>query len=41
LIGKVWKGSPGYYWQGSLDDVRVYNRALSASEVAQLYALGR
>jgi hypothetical protein len=32
------------YWQalaGSLDDVRAYSRALSASEVAQLYQAGR
>jgi concanavalin A-like lectin/glucanase superfamily protein len=27
----------GEYWDGSLDDVRVYNRALSATEVAALY----
>ena len=26
------------YFQGSIDDVRIYNRALSASEVRQLYA---
>ena len=31
-------GSP---YSGSLDDVRVYNRALSAGEVLQLYNLGR
>ena len=30
-----------YYFTGSLDDVRVYNRALSAAEVRQLYNLGR
>ncbi len=29
------------YLGGSLDDVRVYNRALSAAEVLQLYNLGR
>lgn len=29
------------YWKGKLDDVRVYNRALSSQEVAQLYAAGR
>jgi len=29
------------YFTGSLDDVRVYNRALSANEVLQLYNLGR
>ena len=28
------------YFSGSIDDVRVYNRALSAAEVLQLYALG-
>ena len=28
------------YWKGKLDDMRVYNRALSASEVRQLYVLG-
>jgi hypothetical protein len=26
------------YWNGYLDDMRVYNRALSASEVAELYS---
>ena len=29
-----------YYWNGSLDDVRVYNRALTGSEVTQLYGGG-
>ena len=29
----------GQQWIGSLDDVRIYNRALSSNEVAQLYAL--
>jgi hypothetical protein len=28
------------YFNGSIDDVRIYNRALSASEVQQLYNLG-
>jgi len=28
------------YWKGKLDDMRVYNRALSVSEVKQLYMLG-
>ena len=31
----------GNYWQGNLDDVRVYNRALSASEALQLYNQGK
>jgi hypothetical protein len=30
-----------YPWRGSLDDVRVYERALSASEVAQVIACAR
>jgi len=28
-------------FQGSMDDVRIYNRALSATEIKQLYNLGR
>ena len=32
--------SSWYYFNGNLDDVRVYNRALSASEITQLYNLG-
>jgi hypothetical protein len=28
-----------YFFHGSIDDVRVYNRALSASEASQLYAI--
>ncbi len=27
------------YWSGSIDDVRIYNRALSSNEVTALYAL--
>ncbi len=34
LIGKGWDGCS---WDGMIDDVRIYNRALSASEVEQLY----
>jgi hypothetical protein len=28
-------------WSGAIDDVRIYNRALSASEVQQLYLMGK
>jgi len=28
------------YFNGKIDDARIYNRALSASEVLQLYKLG-
>ncbi len=32
---------PGpYKWNGSLDDVRIYNRALSQKEITRLYKLG-
>jgi hypothetical protein len=34
-------GAPIYPNTGLSDDVRVYNRALSASEVKQLYLMGR
>ena len=37
-IGEINSGFPSYYG-GSLDDIRIYNRALSASEVAQLYSI--
>ncbi len=37
-IGRV-DGS--YYFNGSIDDVRIYNRALTAAEVLQLYNLGK
>jgi hypothetical protein len=37
-IGKNANGAE--YFPGSLDDVRVYNRALSAAEIKQLYQLG-
>lgn len=29
------------YFKGSIDEVRIYNRVLSADEISQLYALGR
>ena len=29
------------YWSGKIDDVRIYNRALSAAEVKRLYELGK
>jgi hypothetical protein len=31
----------GQFFSGSLDDVRIYNRALSAGEVKQLSNMGR
>ena len=34
------KENAAEFWDGIIDDVRVYNRALSADEVARLYDLG-
>ena len=38
---KIGVRNSDWYLAGSVDDVRVYNRALSAAEVAQLYASGQ
>ncbi|HVZ75731.1 MAG TPA: LamG domain-containing protein [Candidatus Paceibacterota bacterium] len=41
LIGSEYvSNSPGNFFKGPIDDVRVYNRALSAGEVKQLYQEG-
>ena len=39
-IGSEGCGAPIQYFNGKIDDVRIYNRALSATEVKQLYNLG-
>jgi hypothetical protein len=39
-IGYEGDGFGGDPFQGSIDDVRIYNRSLSATEVSQLYGLG-
>jgi len=31
----------GFYFAGNVDDARVYNRALSDTEIKQLYNAGR
>lgn len=36
----VGRRSDGNYFTGQMDDVRMYNRALSNSEIAQLYCVG-
>ena len=40
-IGHAPNGLAGNQFSGKLDDVRIYNRALSASEIKQLYNMGR
>jgi len=37
---KIGKQSGGSFFNGSIDDVRIYNRALTASDVAALYQAG-
>jgi prepilin-type N-terminal cleavage/methylation domain-containing protein len=37
LIGKGAKDTAGTSWNGLIDDVRIYNRALSADEINHLY----
>ena len=38
IIGKkLWWGSHYSYWDGLIDEVKIYNRALSASEVSEHY----
>lgn len=34
-------GGQGYYFLGRIDDVRIYNRALSDGEISELFALGQ
>jgi hypothetical protein len=33
-------GSPGQFWRGLVDDVRIYDRVLTESEIQSLYLLG-
>lgn len=37
-LGKV---DAGFYYNGGIDEVRIYNKALSASDIKQLYNLGK
>lgn len=37
-IGGYWPEGLNYVWRGVIDDVRIYNRCLSESEIAALYA---
>jgi len=38
MIGSWWEGDP-YFFNGRIDEVRVYNRALSSAEITQLFQL--
>ncbi len=39
-IGYTNTNSPGFFWNGNIDDVRTYNRALSDTEIRNFYNLG-
>jgi len=39
-VGADYQSTPGNFFTGSLDEVRIYNRALSASEIQALYKSG-
>ena len=45
FVGKLYFGSKGLegslLWPGKIDEVRIYNRALSATEITKLYNLGK
>ena len=40
-IGSLNAISPGQYFDGRIDEVRIYNRALTTDEVKQLYRMGK
>jgi hypothetical protein len=37
FIGRFWWDSEPRFFSGKLDEIRIYNRALSAAEIQQLY----
>ncbi len=37
-VGSEWLGSYTYGWVGAIDDIEIYNNALSAEDVAEMYA---
>jgi hypothetical protein len=41
IIGNDSAGDAATQWNGAIDDVRIYNRALSLAEVKRLFALGK
>jgi hypothetical protein len=41
VIGGISEDSSNYFFNGKIDDARVYNRALSDTEIKQLYNAGR
>jgi hypothetical protein len=40
-IGALYGAAGTYNWNGPIDDVRIYDRALSAAEIQALYNGGK
>src|SRR6185295_13007447 len=40
LIGAIELAGPWQYWNGGIDELRIYNRALNSAEVADLFYNG-
>jgi hypothetical protein len=40
FIGKQYENSQYHYWDGVIDEVRIYNRALTEAEIEELYCDG-
>lgn len=40
FLGRKGSDEPEFNFRGDLDDVRIYNRALSGEEILQLYGEG-
>ncbi len=36
-LGTIWMGGGGQYFNGQIDEIRIYNRALTADEIWQMY----
>ena len=38
LVFGTWGGAPTDMWKGTIDEVMIYNRSLSASEISEIYS---
>ena len=38
IIGQYYGGGSGYGWNGVIDEVRLFNRALTATEVSAIFS---
>ena len=40
FIGASFSGGEGWHFEGSIDDVRLYDRVISPEEISRIYGLG-